>query len=379
MPGTYSASITQDYFPINIPDYCNIIGSSSSEVILNAELWGNVITINYNDESDISGITITGGKGGYTAGGITCINSDPSLTNLLIKNNFGWNPILMQQGGGVLLSNSNSLIKNVLIANNNAYRGGGTYISSSNPRLINVTFSGNVNGGIEISGTSDVELTNSIMWGDSATANISEIVFANADTNQASISIERCDIFGGLEGIGISENDTVYWLEGNIVEDPMFVGTGDYQLYDNSPCIDAGTPDTTGLDLPIGDIIGNLRIWDGDNNGTAIVDMGAYEYGSLPVSIQERPLKLKSEISAFNIFPNPSTELINLSFELKKKNEIIISVYNNSGQEIEKFNIGTFGRGKYTISITLEGYTRGIYFITLESENEKLVRKLIIE
>jgi hypothetical protein len=49
----------------------------------------------------------------------------------------------------------------------------------------------------------------------------------------------------------------------------------DYRLDGSSPCIDKGNNDA--LDLPDKDVDGNPRITDGDENGSVIVDIGAYE------------------------------------------------------------------------------------------------------
>ncbi len=67
---------------------------------------------------------------------------------------------------------------------------------------------------------------------------------------------------------------------GNIIgDDPMFADTlnGDYSLAEGSPCIDAGMPDGN---YPPTDILGNVRVWDGDGDGTATIDIGAFEYGA---------------------------------------------------------------------------------------------------
>jgi len=82
--------------------------------------------------------------------------------------------------------------------------------------------------------------------------------------------------------------------EGCIEDNPLFVVPGywdwpnegdwvegDYHLLGVSPCIDAGDP-SLGPAPGQRDIDGQLRVWDGDYDGTAIVDMGADEFGSRP-------------------------------------------------------------------------------------------------
>jgi hypothetical protein len=72
---------------------------------------------------------------------------------------------------------------------------------------------------------------------------------------------------------------------GNIIIDSLQAQTlfediqnGDFHLIEGSLAIDAGF-DTLGYYYPF-DMDYNHRVWDGDNNGSAIIDIGPYEYNS---------------------------------------------------------------------------------------------------
>ncbi len=78
---------------------------------------------------------------------------------------------------------------------------------------------------------------------------------------------------------------------GNIIVDPLFVDEdgpdddlstwddNDLRLQPDSPCIDASDPNAV-FDVDARDLDGYLRVCDGDQDGFALVDMGAYEFGA---------------------------------------------------------------------------------------------------
>jgi hypothetical protein len=64
----------------------------------------------------------------------------------------------------------------------------------------------------------------------------------------------------------------------NLNVDPLFLGGADFHLMPSSPLVDRGDPATTGaLDLD-----GNARVTDGNGDGVARVDIGAYEVAGVP-------------------------------------------------------------------------------------------------
>ncbi|GEM_PF-1625967 len=82
---------------------------------------------------------------------------------------------------------------------------------------------------------------------------------------------------------------------------PSFVQEGEdpFALMSNSPAIDAGTMDNPLVTLPENDLAGNPRVYDGNNDGQSIVDMGAYEFSQLiadfsaDVLLGEKPLSVQ--------------------------------------------------------------------------------------
>jgi len=149
--------------------------------------------------------------------------------------------------------------------------------------------------GIQIDDATNVVMTDTIVTS-SLTTNIRL-------RGQAELTIQSSLVEGGAGDIATDDTSHLTWGPGNIDADPLFVdpghwddaGTpddtsddtftlGDYHLLPGSPCMDAGTNDVDNRDtpeietLPATDIAGLPRVIDGNLDGTATVDMGAYEY-----------------------------------------------------------------------------------------------------
>jgi hypothetical protein len=71
---------------------------------------------------------------------------------------------------------------------------------------------------------------------------------------------------------------------GNLSLDPGFAGPGDLRLRAGSPLVDAGRPGALDAGEPHEDVLGFLRAADGDGDGTARRDMGAFEQQPAPPS-----------------------------------------------------------------------------------------------
>lgn len=175
-------------------------------------------------------------------------------------------------GGGVEFENAlaGSLLQNCLVARNTSSKQGGgvSCFGSSAVRIENCTIVSNTSAGSDgayppagggglYCNSASVSITNSIICSNAATS-------ANDYSGSPLAGYSCTPVWdGGNAG-----------LRGNITYSPEFVNFagGDYRLGAISPCIDAGTNIAVSMDLD-----GNARPYDGDFNGQAITDIGAYE------------------------------------------------------------------------------------------------------
>ena len=395
LEGTYSPSTNGELFPMYVIENVDIVGVTDSLVILDGEGESEVLILGsglYN----VSGITISGGFNWYEGAGLKCYGTQGILKDLIIRDNYAsmsGGGIFMagesapelinvrvfnnmsNSGSGLYLNNSNPILKNVTISNNSGSvyaDGGGIYLYQSNPVFINSTIT--YNGKLALKcNVSHPNVVNSIIWGHSETS----IVFADYNSSN-SITISWSDIEGGEDGIVTNNNGVVYWLEGNINEDPLFYGSGvhPYQLSAGSPCIDTGTPDTTGLNLPPCDIMGCVRIWDGDEDGIAVIDMGAYEFDAPMVGIPQ----FNIQHSTFNIHiaPNPTQGIFDLRFTIYSLQSVSMKIFDVHGREVVVVLDKKLPAGEHVVKYDMTGLPTGIYYYRIQATNQMNSGKIIL-
>ncbi|MBT3232282.1 MAG: choice-of-anchor D domain-containing protein [Calditrichaeota bacterium] len=174
--------------------------------------------------------------------GILDINDSEVIHNITINDG---------NGGGIYLDYRGVItLDHVLVANNRAdSRGGGIYIDDqmTGPELNLTNLSllrnsaGVEGGGLYLWNGSVTHIVNSILWD-----NDPDQIFISRTEPENFLSISFTDIEGGQEGIEDNHNVDLFWGDGNIDQDPVFVNPneGNYFLAENSPCIDAGNPNS---------------------------------------------------------------------------------------------------------------------------------------
>ncbi len=354
--------------------YCKNNSSPELEDVIimnNSTFWGGGIYCDNDSNLYIENVEIVNNSSNYGSG-IYCGDSNPILKNLIITGNTG------SRGGGIYFSHSIPSLENTIIANNTSNYGGGIYNYYSNISLVNLTITNNIaftaGGGVRCSGDSHPHLVNCILWNNSP----EEISF-NETGEPSSTFIEYSDIEGGESGIVTNYNAIIHWLEGNIEDDPIFTITGNYpfSLQNFSPCVNSGTPDTTGLNLPEIDIIGNPRIYGGR------IDMGAYENQTVVVGASSYLVPLTN----FNLsnYPNPFNPTTTISFTVTQTSSFVnLTIYNIKGRKIKHLIKDQLSAGQH--SVVWDGkddygkkVSSGVYLYKLTvNDKTKLVKKCIL-
>lgn len=241
----------------------------SNAIIIESQTSANKTIINGNKatrciwigdiSAKINNLTIKNGSGG----GIYCQTYQPEINHCIISDNSAIN------GGGIF----NGTANNCIISGNYAENeGGGMNGGIANNCIIYSNRADWYGGGLAHCSANNCTITkNSVQWGSSGggvyscMAKNCIIYYNGSRYNYPNVYHSYIDFCCSPD---VSQGqDCIYAA-------PQFAGALNFQLMDLSPCIDAGK----NTEAYIWDFDGNPRIVDGNDDGVARIDMGAYEY-----------------------------------------------------------------------------------------------------
>lgn len=287
------------------------------------------------------------------------------------EHNYGIN------GGGLYLIRSNDWdcqISNSLFSNNiSGHFGGGLAISDSSPLVANLTVVDNISYGVNCGGIFFYQYSSPVLW--------NCIVYGNANNipleepvqmwvwtyDDYAPEFHNCLIQYGLDNI--SGNEYIHVFENCLDEDPLFADPDneDYRLSAESPCIDAGSPETPETILNSLDLDGHPRVSD------SRIDMGAYEYDLTGV-----PETAQNE-SPIRVVGNPVSDVSYAEIECESACILLARVYTLDGKLLSSNNLGKAQAGINRIGIgeMFQNLSCGNYLLVIQTGEKTLVSKIV--
>ncbi len=120
-------------------------------------------------------------------------------------------------------------------------------------------------------------------------------------------------------------------------------------------------------------MVDDIRIYAPDN----IVFVATYGRGTwqsptyIPVGINNLTLP-----QFVKVYPNPTNGNITLSMEMPRPGEYSVSINSVLGDKLYEDKVQV--QGKYEKQINLQGYSKGVYFVTIAGNNAKTVKKVVV-
>ena len=266
-PGTYTETLA-----ITSRSDLTIEGESAATTIIQGDRTFTQVLIRSSIGITIRNLTVRDGgpfdeNGGQPEGGGISIfgpqasSNSVTLENLILTGNQASN------GGAIGILGGDLKIINCLISDNVAINAGGAMIVREDSTvMLEATTVVNNHASFLVGGVANeglLTVRNSIFW-NNALEQI--LITTSAGPPFVVTSVSFSDIQGGHAGLA------------NINEDPLFVdpSNGNFRLSIGSPAIDAGK----NTEAPATDLDGKARPIDGNGDGIAVVDMGAFEFGA---------------------------------------------------------------------------------------------------
>ena len=151
--------------------------------------------------------------------------------------------------------------------------------------------------------------------------------------------------------------------ESNLSVDPMLFSLDplDPHLRVDSPCIDAGDPDS-----PL------------DPDGTR-ADVGAFYYHQMQW-VPPEEVRLAEYIELFSPYPNPFNSVCKLDYSLPDRRFVSIILYDSMGNQVKVLGSGVYRSGNHSLFIDSGGLSSGNYFVKfLAGEWNKTLRLNLVK
>jgi hypothetical protein len=78
-------------------------------------------------------------------------------------------------------------------------------------------------------------------------------------------------------------------------------------------------------------------------------------------------------------FPNPATTTTHIRINVLKESELSLDIFNITGQLVKTYQLGNYSKGMHEMEFYIGDLDKGIYFYSLNTDNGRITRKMIIQ
>lgn len=333
--------------------------------------WGGLVVERSGSDDTLAYCHIAYAKGNTFGGALWVIDSESVIHRCHLQYNSA------EFGGGMYVWGGHPQIHNTIISHNQASYGGGICTEmNASLDLVNVTLTNNkaqTGGGIHLSLSNTMKINNSILWHNQA-----EYGKTFSFSKNDKINIAYSDIENKVENWQYAHDGlggSIDYGEGVISVDPAFLNEL-YYLSDSSECIDKGDPAPEYYDIENEDAQGFALF---PAKGGLRNDMGAYGGGSLSYrSVVEHQNSVTEAFFLLQNYPNPFNHATRISYQVHKKNHVIIRIVDVLGKELEVLVDTIQPCGAYSIDWNGEAYASGIYLAEYIAGPIKQTHKMML-
>lgn len=105
-----------------------------------------------------------------------------------------------------------------------------------------------------------------------------------------------------------------------------------------------------------------------------IIDFNGYQEYSEIVTLER---SIEADFQVISIYPNPASDVLNVNYFATSTKTINWSLMDVNGKVIYRSN--TVAQGEVTIEIPVHSINTGIYLLTINSDTERIIERIVIE
>ena len=323
-------------------------------------------------EVDITDTDFRYNNGESAIGGALSIDScSINIDRCRFDHNYGIN------GAGLYLircyDNPCSITNSLFANNTSGHFGGGLAISDSSPLVANLTVVNNHSIGVNCGGIFFYQQSSPVLWNCIVYGNTNEIPLDEPvqmwswTYDDYAPEFHNCLVQYGFENISNHEIITVY--ENCIDEDPIFANPDNenFRLSTESPCVDAGAPETPTEILNGLDLDGHQRVSDN------CIDLGAYEYDLTDI------LETSQKNQLLHIIGNPISMSSYAEIECESASALFVKVYSIDGKLLSNKNLGKtqIGLNRVEVGELFQSLSSGSYLLVVQAAGRTRVAKVV--